>query len=315
LTIDTKYYAEKQNTSTKKSNAYRIFRHSFFFGIVRQDDRKQFDKYFVSQQFIKPVENLCDALGGVVITDEGKHQRAGSEVNREEYLAALASLNGVHLHYGNVRVSSNEFLEVIVGASYMTLLIDTDRFLLFANPVSYLPGEVDVSNRQKPCIDVVVDSLFIKHDVISIFDTYVMNRLSLLHEGSDDCINTLQFLLGYSKALTAFAAYCLVFLLGILGIIQMSLQLAAVPLRTSITNIRRFKNSKTMHLFEVRADFITGFRAGTTVLAVFLNTWFADIFFVGAGLTMQTRVEGPLLFDLEVSFDFLGYRRGILPQD
>ena len=65
-----------------------------------------------------------------------------------------------------------------------------------------------------------------------------MDRLSLLHERSDDCINTLKLLLGYGKALTAFAAHILVFLLGVLGIINVSLKLAAVLLRTAVANIR-----------------------------------------------------------------------------
>jgi hypothetical protein len=46
-----------------------------------------------------------------------------------------------------------------------------------------------------------------------------------------------------------------------------------------------------MHFLKVRADLVTGFRTGTTVLAVFLNTGFTDILFMGAGLTMQARIE------------------------
>ena len=118
-----------------------------------------------------------------------------------------------------------------------------------------------------------------------------MDGLSLLYEGSDDRINTLQLFLGNSKALTAFAAYCFVFLLGKLGIIQVTLQLTSVPLRTPITNVWRLEDSRTMHFLKVRADLVTGFRTGTTVLAVFLNTGFTDILFMGAVLTMQARIE------------------------
>lgn len=66
-----------------------------------------------------------------------------------------------------------------------------------------------------------------------------------------------------------------------------------------------------MHFLKVKADLVTGFRTGTTVLAVFLNTGFTDILFMGAGLTMQARIVCSLLFDLEVSFDFLSDRRRI----
>ena len=41
---------------------------------VRQNDRKQCGEHFMPKQFIKPVENLCDTFGGVVIADESKHQ-------------------------------------------------------------------------------------------------------------------------------------------------------------------------------------------------------------------------------------------------
>ena len=59
---------------------------------VRQNDRKQSGKHFMPKQFVKPVEDLCDAPGGVVITDEGKHQRTTPKVDRKKHLAAFASL-------------------------------------------------------------------------------------------------------------------------------------------------------------------------------------------------------------------------------
>ena len=189
------------------------------------------------QQFIKPVKDLYDASGGVVIANESKHQRATPEVDRKEHFSSFTAFNGIHLHNCNIGIGCNELLEVIVGASYMALLIDTYGFLLLADSVPDLPWEVDISDRQKSCIDVVVDGLFIKHDVIRILDAYVMDGLSLLHKGSNDRINTLQLFLGYGKALTAFTANCLVFLLGILGIIQMPLKLTPVSLCTSITDV------------------------------------------------------------------------------
>ena len=41
---------------------------------VRQNDWKQRCEDFVPQQLIKPVYDLCNAPGGVVVADEGKHQ-------------------------------------------------------------------------------------------------------------------------------------------------------------------------------------------------------------------------------------------------
>ena len=57
----------------------------------------------------------------------------------------------------------------------MALLINTDKLFLLADSVSNFPRKVDIADRQKTCIDVVVDGFLIKHDVICILDAYVMN--------------------------------------------------------------------------------------------------------------------------------------------
>jgi hypothetical protein len=173
----------------------------------------------------------------------------------------------------------------------MALLIDTDRFFLLTNPVPHLPGKVDVTDRQKPCIDVVVDGFLIKHDVICVLDAYVMNRLPLLYEWSDDCVYTFKLLLGYGKALATFTEYILVFLLGILGIVQVPLKLTAVSLRTAVTDIRRFEDEQAMLLLKIRAGLIAGLAAGATVLTILLATRFADISVVSTGLLVQAGIE------------------------
>ena len=70
-----------------------------------------------------------------------------------------------------------------------------------------------------------------------------------------------------------------------------------------------------MLLLEIGTYFVARFRTGATVLSILHFAGFADILFMGAGFAVQARIERSLLFDLKVSFDFFGYRRGILPQD
>ena len=119
----------------------------------------------------------------------------------------------------------------------------------------------------------------------------MMDRLSLLNEGSNDRIYTLEFLFGYRKALTAFTEDCLVLLLGMLGIIQVPLKLAAVPLRTAIADIWRLKDGRAMLFLEIRTDFVTGFFTTTAVLSETTFAGFAEIPFMSAGLTVQARIE------------------------
>ena len=118
-----------------------------------------------------------------------------------------------------------------------------------------------------------------------------MNGLSLLYEGSDNCIYALKLLLGYSKALTAFAKHCLVFLLGVLCIIQMPLKFTTVSLRTAIADIRRLEDVQAMLLLKIRAGLVAVFTTSTTVLTVLLATRFTDISVMSTGLAVQTRIE------------------------
>ena len=140
----------------------------------------------------------------------------------------------------------------------------------------------------------------------------MVDRLSLLYEWSDNSVYTLKFLPGYSKALTAFGTDCFVFLLGVLAILKMSLKLTAVSFCTSVADIRRLENEKTMLLLKIRAGLIAGHAAGATVLTELFDAGFTDIIFVGASLPMQTGIERTFYFNLDMAFDFLGYRRWIL---
>jgi hypothetical protein len=250
-----------------------------------------------------------------VITDKGKHQRTASEVDCEEYLAALAPFYRVHLNNGYIRIDGDEFQKVLIGTAYMALLIDTYRLLLFTDSVPYFSRKIDVPDGENPGIDVVINRLFVKHDVIGILDAYVMNGLTLLHERSNDIIYTFNLLLGYSKALTAFTADFLVFLLGKLGIIKVPLKLAAMPFCTAVAHIWRLEDSMAMLFLEVRAELIAVFITGATVLAEPFAARLTDIVFVRAGLAVKTGIKRSLFYNLNVTFDFLGYRRGIFSED
>ena len=70
-----------------------------------------------------------------------------------------------------------------------------------------------------------------------------------------------------------------------------------------------------MLLFKIRAGLIASLTAGTVVLTEFFNARFAYILFMGAGFLMKAGIERTLYFDLDVTFDFLGNCRGILPED
>ena len=245
----------------------------------------------MAQQFIEPVKDLCNASGSVVVTDECKHQRTAPKVDCKEHFATLTSFYRVNLNDSDIGVGSDEFLKIIIGTPYMALLIDANRLFLLTDSVPHLPRKVNVTDGQKSCIDVVVDGFLIKHDVIRIFDANVMNGLSLLHKGSDERIYTLKFLLGYGKALTTFAERCLVFFLGILGVVQMPLKLTTMSLRTAIADIRRLEDEPAVLLLEIRAGLVAVFTTSTTVLTVLLATRFADISVMSAGLAVQTRIE------------------------
>jgi hypothetical protein len=98
-----------------------------------------------------------------------------------------------------------------------------------------------------------------------MFDTDVMDRVSLLYEWRNDSVNALQLLIRDCKTLAAFATYSFIFLLSILGVIEMAPQLAAMSLRTSVADIRRLQKSKAMTLYVFSTEFITIIDAGATV--------------------------------------------------
>lgn len=89
------------------------------------------------------------------------HQRTASEVDREENLVAFTSFNRIQFHDGNIKIDGSKFQEIFTG--------------FFANPVPNLSGKAYSADRQKPCIDVVVDLFFIKHNFICILDAYVID--------------------------------------------------------------------------------------------------------------------------------------------
>lgn len=72
---------------------------------------KQHRECFMPQQFIKPVKDLYDASGGVVIANESKHQRATPEVDRKEHFSSFTAFNGIHLHNCNIGIGCNELLK------------------------------------------------------------------------------------------------------------------------------------------------------------------------------------------------------------
>ena len=256
------------------------------------------------QLLVEAIENVCDRFGGVVVPNEGEHKGTVSEINSQEYLAAFTAFHGVHLNYRNIRIGFNVLQEVIIGSSYVTLLVDPNGLFLLPDAKAHLPRKVDISGSEKSGIDVVVDGLLVQHDLGTMLDADVVYGMPLLHQRGNDSVNTLQFLIRDSKALAAFTAYVLVFLLGVLGIVEMPLVLAAMPFRTSITDIRGFQNSEAMTFHVFSAGFITSLAAGAAVLAELFAAGFADIPVVLTGSTVNARIVRICFHDLDVSFDF-----------
>ena len=71
-------------------------------------------------------------------------------------------------------------------------------------------------------------------------------------------VNPVQFLPGDSKTLTAFAAEGFILFLSILGIVEMALELAAMPLRAAVADIGRLQNPEAMLLHIVRTMLAAG---------------------------------------------------------
>jgi hypothetical protein len=138
-----------------------------------------------------------------------------------------------------------------------------------------------------------------------MFDTDVMDRVSLLYEWRNDSVNALQLLIRDCKTLAAFATYSFIFLLSILGVIEMAPQLAAMSLRTSVADIRRLQKSKAMTLYVFSTEFITILDAGATVLAEPFATRFADISIMLTCLAIQTGIECICLNNFDMTLDFL----------
>lgn len=196
----------------------------------------------------------------------------------------------------------------------MALFVDFDRLLLFPDTVSDLARQVDVPDRQKPCIDIVVDGLFIQHNVICIVDTNVVNGMALLNQRCDDAIDTLQFIGCNSESLTAFAADRLILLLCILGIVEMPLQLTALTLFTSVTNIGRFLLLRTHLFLIIRAVCVAGRTALETILFPLLLARMAEISIMFSGKPMDTGVKSIFLNYLVVTTNFFRDCRWIFAQ-
>ena len=148
-----------------------------------------------------------------------------------------------------------------------------------------------------------------------MFNADMMYRVPLLYKGRNDYVNTLQLLIRDSKALATFAAYILVFLLGILGIIEMSLILAAMPLRASIADIRRLQNSGAMPLYILYAGLITILATGAAVLAELFLAGLADIPVMLTGSAVHAGIVRIRFHDFDVSFDLFSDCGRILPDD
>ena len=69
-----KYYAEESFIIEDVSGNNGKLRHSFFFGIVRENNRKQLLEQILSQALIQVVDNVYDGLGRIHIPEECQHQ-------------------------------------------------------------------------------------------------------------------------------------------------------------------------------------------------------------------------------------------------
>lgn len=222
--------------------------------VIGKQDGEEASEKTRSGQRPQAGKGVDDGLRVVAIAEEGEHEVAVSEQEREEYLATYASAEGVHFDDTAVRCRGHERQEVEIGASEAALRIDLmlDGFsgsgLERANA-----RHVPVFGAQQAACDIAVNGFFMDVEAIGVVGEDVMNGLPLTNQGADERVERQEFPLGDVRALAGMheeiTVACLSGAMQVVALAQNTLRLLAA----SVTDIGRSCQLRADLLVKVRA--------------------------------------------------------------
>jgi hypothetical protein len=159
----------------------------------------------------------------------------------KQNLGAVArTLHRIHLYDSDIRVLFLILQVILVGSPYVALLIHSDWLFPLPFTVDHLARQVNITYGKQSGIDVVVDGTLVKHDVICVVGTDMMDRLPLPNQWRNDVVYPAELFCGQVDALPALTTDSFIFFLCFLAIINLLFQSAGTDLFTGIAGIRRF---------------------------------------------------------------------------
>jgi len=180
---------------------FRKLRHSFFFGIIGQDDREQAMKGLVTESLLEGVKDLEDGAGGVVVADAAKQELGLGQEEGEEHLeTVLATNDAVHLDHGSIWPVTGKGEEFGVGAAMTAGPVDFVFRLGAFDPAPDGKPEVEVSSRQPVIADEGVERALRAEQFIGMVEIDVVDRLAFLEERGHQKVGALEFRLGQKNA-------------------------------------------------------------------------------------------------------------------
>ena len=91
--------------------------------VVGEDDGKEPSEGLRPPETFEAVEDIDDRLRGVPLPDEGQHEGAGVELQREKHVSSAPSLHAVHLHKAHGGILFPEEAELLIAPAQAAFLI------------------------------------------------------------------------------------------------------------------------------------------------------------------------------------------------
>ena len=192
--------------------------------------------------------------GCLRVEEEGQHERMGHEHEREQHLAALGSLHGVHLRHRKSGIPFDE--PVVVGhgpvdaAPRVHLVLDAPAL---ARGEPALARQVPVPGLQEPAVDVAVDGLLADGDHVGVVDDGRVHRLPVRGERVDEPVHRHELLFGDVRPFARLREDCPVVLLRVVRDVEPLHERALRLLRASVADEGRGLQLPALLLDVVRA--------------------------------------------------------------
>ena len=219
--------------------------------VVGKEYSEDLHEKFSSEQAIKHVEDRNNGSGIVVIANESEHALSFDEVDGEKDFASFLALYRVYLSDRDVRMLIEENVEILKSAIDAALLVHLKDPLLFPGLESDLTGKIDVLSRDSSGIDEAIDRPLADHDRVSVVDTDVMRRLTLLDKRGDHGIEFSKFCLGEGYPGPGLRAKLFIIPLGVFGLVKHLLNGAFFALVTAIADEGRSIQTSAAHPLEL----------------------------------------------------------------